>query len=72
MTNENTKNEELILLAYDKKIKLHIVLASGDWRNGFVKEIKADFFLFDDVVNGTEPIFYLQLKKVEPYVEERK
>jgi hypothetical protein len=70
MTNENMKNEELIFLAFDKKIKLHIVLESGDWRNGFVKEIKADFFLFDDTINGVEPIFYLQLKKVEPFMED--
>lgn len=75
MTNDfNTNNnEEIILLAFQKQIKLHIVLTSGIWKNGFVvQEPNADFFLFKDMVRGEEPIFFLQLKKVEPYTEEVK
>ena len=72
MQNEKTQNEEKILLSFQKKIKIHLTLRDGSFRNGFVKELKSDFFMFDDTINGIEPIFFLELKNVEPYMEERK
>jgi hypothetical protein len=59
--------EEKIQTAYDKKLKLHIVLKSQFWRNGYVKELGAGFFIFTDVKIGDEPIFYVELAKVEIY-----
>lgn len=75
MNEENTNqevNEQKLLKAFNSNLKLHIVLKDKTWRNGFVKELKADFFLFEDKINGIEPIFFLELLKVEPYLEELK
>lgn len=73
MIEDAKTKEELILLSYEKKIKLHISLTNGNWRNGFVIEKPTvDFFKFKDEISGEEPIFFLQLKKVEPYVDEVK
>ena len=70
MNNEIKKlNEEKIAEAFSKDIKLHISLKDESWRNGFVKEVSDSFFIFDDVVNGKEAIFFLELKEVSPYLE---
>jgi len=73
--NEETKqrlNEEKILSALKNSIKLHLTLKDKTFRNGYVKEIGADFFIFSDEINGDEPIFFLELHKVEPYIKEKK
>jgi len=71
MKNEKTKeNRRILNEAKNNSTKLHIVLTDSSWRNGFVKKVKADFFVFEDMINGEEPIFFLQLKKVEPYMQE--
>ena len=70
--NEEMKlNEEKIREAYKNSTKIHITLKDKTWRNGYVKEIRPDFFIFSDDVNGNEPIFFLELKKVEPYVDDK-
>ena len=58
-----------IYLAFSKKIKIHIKLKDESWRNGYVKNISPDFFIFDDRVHGIEGIFYLELKRVKPFTE---
>jgi hypothetical protein len=63
--------KEKILLAYNSKLRLHIKKKNKDWRNGYVREIQADFFLFEDDQNGIEPIFWIELLKVDPYINER-
>jgi len=69
-------NEELmkekISFAFKKKIKAHIILKDKTWRNGFVKDISADFFIFEDDINGKEAIFFLELVNVEPFMEDEK
>jgi len=73
MVNENEeKNERKIFLAWKNNIKLHITLSDNSWRNGYVFDMSADFFFFEDKVNGREPIFFLDLKRVEPYNEQDK
>ncbi len=68
--NENMNtNEEKIYLAHSKKLKVHIILKDKTWRNGFVKKIKPDFFIFIDEVNGEEPLFFLEVHDVQPYME---
>ena len=76
MENENSKkeertlkiNKEKLILAQAKKMKLHITLRDSSWRNGFVIDLNSDFFMFDDTHNGKEPIFYIEVSKVDPYV----
>lgn len=65
-------NEEKIRLAKENHTKIHLILRDKTWRNGYVKEISGDFFIFEDDVNGDEPIFFLELSKVEPYIEPEK
>jgi len=70
MKNEIRKlNEEKIKEAFKNSTKIHITLKNETWRNGYVKDIKTDFFIFEDIVNGIEPIFFLDLEKVEPYID---
>jgi len=71
MNNEQTNmviNQELIKESYSKKIKLHITLNNNTWRNGYVKSVYADFFEFKDTENPLEAFFFIELKKVEPYI----
>jgi len=62
-------NEEKIRKAFSEKIKLHISLKDGSWRNGSVLEISSEFFIFNDDVNGKEPIFFLEIKDASPYMD---
>ena len=61
-------NEEKIREAYKNSTKIHITLKNKTWRNGYVKEIHPDFFVFYDNENGIEPIFFLEVHKVEPFL----
>lgn len=72
MTNDKKLHEEKLLLSLNHNLKLHITLKDGIWRNGYVKEILADFFMFEDAVTGLDPIFFLEIIKIEPYTEEKK
>jgi len=72
MKNENMIDEQLIRLAYSKNIKIHITLNNNSWRNGFVKKLDNNFFIFEDLENGEEPFFYAQLTNVEPFTEVEK
>ena len=74
MQNEDTNiNEEKIKEAYSKQIEIHITLKDGSWRNGFVKKIHPDFFEFWDWINKeNEPVFFMELHKVQPRIEEER
>lgn len=67
--NNEIITRKLIETAYSKQIKVHLNLTDGSWRNGYVKEVKPEFFMFVDRVNNEEPIFFLELKDVSPYLE---
>ena len=69
MSHEIISNEQLIRLAFSKGIKIHITLKDGTWRNGFVRDVQGDVFDLEDKENGVEAFFYIQLDKVEPYLE---
>ena len=63
--------ENKIKIAHSKKFKVHILLKNKKgWRNGFVKKITPDFFIFSDSVNGEEAFFFLEIQDVEPYIIE--
>jgi len=62
-------NKEKINYSHSKNLKIHIKLKDETWRNGFIKEIEADFFIFDDKVNGSEAIFFIEVETVKPYTE---
>ena len=68
-TDERKIREQRILTAYTNQIKLHLSLINKSWRNGYVKELGNSFFIFEDDENGKEAIFYLELKKVQPFMK---
>jgi len=61
-------NKEKIYNSYQSQLKIHLALKNKTWRNGFVKEIRAEFFMFEDRENGVEPIFFMEVRDVKPYV----
>ena len=71
MTDDiRTINEQKIRESFSKNMELHLVKTNGEWRNGTILEVSADFFLFEDFVNGKEAIFFSELVKVKPYMED--
>lgn len=63
-------NEEKINSAFNNKTKVHITLRNKSWRNGIITYIGADFFIIEDMINGQDPIFFLDLDKIEPFKED--
>ena len=68
MINEKTQKEEAVIFCFKNHLKTHLTLKDGSFRNGFIQEIRAGFFMFYDIVNGLEPIFFLELRKIKPYI----
>ena len=64
-------NNQLILTAFKSQLKIHIGLVDKTFRNGIVKEMSADFFMFLKEDGRDEPIFYLEVYDVKPYMEEK-
>lgn len=48
---------------------VHVVLSSGIWKNGIVKEIKGEFFILEERLEGEIPIFYQEIAKVSAFKE---
>ena len=74
ITMTNNENEFKILklqVKYylDKKSKLHLVLMTGKFRNGYIVSIDEEKIVFKDKVFGEEPIPYSMIYRVEPYVD---
>lgn len=65
-------NIEKIRKSFSNKIKIHLSLKDKTWRNGFVKEVLGDVFSFEDLENGLESFFYLEVYNVEPFMKEEK
>lgn len=70
MEDDTTINEQKIRESFNSNLKLHLLKLNGEWRNGYVKEVASNFFIFEDAVNGKEALFFFELKKVEPYMRE--
>jgi len=68
----DTNINEKIKYAFDNSIRCHLKLKGNSWRNGYVTEIGSEFIIFDDKVNGKEPIFLIEIFDIEPYMEEGK
>ena len=69
MKYEATNKKGKILNSFKNNLKLHLVLKDNTWRNGYIKEIKKEFLIFEDTENGKEAIFFIDLKKVQPYIQ---
>jgi hypothetical protein len=56
-----------VLAHHQKRLRTHLVFKKGYWKNGLVTEIGAEFFMLDELFEGTMPVFYSELSKVETY-----
>lgn len=80
MDDENEKdNKELINLLqekvdyfYKEKVVVHIKLKSGFWKRGvIINKRPASFFILNENLEGSQPIFYLEIKDIEKYIEKK-
>jgi hypothetical protein len=74
MTNDKDNDlfYEKIKVYSEKSIPIHITLQNDSWLNGFVKEVKTDFFMLEEFKNGLMPVFFSELKFIETYTKEKK
>jgi hypothetical protein len=61
-------NEKRIISAFKNHTKIHLALTDKTFRNGIIKHLGAGFIILVDDVNGEEPIFIMEVRKVEPYM----
>jgi hypothetical protein len=75
MQNENINEDDRItllkkkahaFLVLDKLV--HISFNDGKFfKRGFIKEVKADFFMLEERLEGLQPIFFQEVKSIELY-----
>jgi len=71
MEHEND-NEIIKKVAYYSKehIKVHVILNNNRIHNGYITEIaEPEFFIINDRYLGEMPIFFMEVKGVEKYLE---
>jgi len=56
----------------DNKIEIHVSLVGGDFYNGFIIRILEHYFELNDRKLGIVPVFWAELSKFEPCVEEER
>ncbi len=71
------KNEEMdyerAKVFLDNETKVHVSKKDGTWWNGIIVEVKNKFFFIDDVEDGKQLVFFIELAKpIQPYQEEGK
>lgn len=52
---------------FKSKECVHVKFKRGFWKNGYVTEISADFFILDELIEGDMPVFFMEIKDVEKY-----
>lgn len=68
----NIKNLKITSeIYYTNKRIVHITNLNGSWKNGTITSISDDFFMLDELLEGEQPIFYIQIKSIEPYKEKK-
>lgn len=72
---ETTGQEGLILLKKKADAywllatKVHVPFKSGHWKRGFITDVKTDFFIINETLEGKVPVFYEEIKDIRPFVE---
>jgi len=66
-------DEEMIMkkckVFLEKNINIHIDRKNNKgFYNGYVREIKADFIMFEDSKFGLLPVFYSEMFEPEPFI----
>lgn len=66
MSEENVlcrKAQEFLKL----KIPVHISFKQNFWKRGIITEVKSDFFILDETIEGTMPIFFQEIKEIKKF-----
>lgn len=71
MINDNDMKERITLF-FNKAIKSHIVLNSGQWYNGLITELcEQGWFMFQDrKIEKPFPIYVSDVKEISPFMED--
>ena len=78
ITNDNEQNSELLLIKqkceiyFDNHQSVHVVLKSGEWLNGKIEELNGDLFTIIEFKKGEMPVFFIEIQKIEPYIDIKK
>ncbi len=59
--------KEKVSIYFKQDRPIHIKLKDGEWLNGHVKEMSADFFMLEEFKRGETPIFFLEVVSVNPF-----
>jgi hypothetical protein len=63
-------NYERAKIFLEKKLKVHISKKTGTFYNGYIVEVRGDFFFIDDIKQGRQLVFFSELNKpIETYQE---
>ena len=69
-------NEQDIILLHKKADAyfvlgnlVHIKFCEGHWKRGVIKEVKDEFFLLDERLEGIMPIFFQEIISIEKFNE---
>ena len=54
---------------FENKIPVHISKNNGFFNNGIILEFSGDLLIIDDIRNGATPIYFLEIKDIEKFIE---
>ena len=73
MPNEEKEGGNELMLArlaqvyLERATPVHLVYRNGKWKNGVIVEIRADFFILDEFVEGKVIVFFQELIAMPPF-----
>lgn len=70
MINDNMIQEKAKIYS-EKQIPVHIVKHNGEWLNGFIDEVNADFLMVREFKKELMPVFFKEINYIETYTKER-
>ncbi len=53
-----------------KQIPVHITKYDGEWLNGFITEVNADFLMINEFKKELMPVFFKEIINIETYTRE--
>ena len=56
---------------YKDHIPVHVKYRRGFWKRGHITEISSDFFLLNEFLEGEMPVFFLEIKDIEIFHDDR-
>ena len=56
---------------YLLQTKVHIFLNNGWWKRGYVKDVRTEFLILDEILEGEQPIFFEEIKSIEAYTPKK-